>query len=383
MRPWLVSAVLLALLAVPNCSSAQYTLHDLLYPPAQGPTEDDRMLALFKCYLANPDQYRERFANPVAMSNAEMSSTVRQFTKLNAFCRYWQATEDAAGSPRNEALRQAIDELEYLTGCLVTIAQVRWGPGHSLEAIDLATNDDPALVYLRTKLQLPQQKGLVLFHTYPSVAALPDEFKPCFSEPSTRAVTLLCRYIIAIDDISLATSPAIRWQSLRRHRSHELAHAYVNCVVGYGHLDSLPTWFNEGLALRASRTDTDAYFTGQGLGGDQALSTGVTKDYKEYASVFRFAEGRLGKPAYYGMLKECCVTASTGPFFAALRVQNYQELRERCKAERWKRRLMLWGPIIGILLLWLFFPFDKLGRRRPPPAVTTPLPSPPAWPPIR
>ena len=124
---------------------------------------------------------------------------------------------------------------------------------------------------------------------------LPKALRDYVNSSSVRGLTLQTRYIVVFDEVRPGTQLEEYERSQRSAvLSHEFVHAYVKSYLGPERGFSLPTWYDEGLAIYfsgSSDPSSAAYFDENGR---QVTWSIPPKDYARYRDDFIYLEQTLG-----------------------------------------------------------------------------------------
>jgi len=217
---------------------------------------------------------------------------------------------------------------------------------------DLATSDDPAVVALRDRAQIPAPAGYVYVCFYESGNATPVLVGRAFEDPNVKGVTFLTRYIAILDE-KKATWPeqALQNQTLPLTVSHELVHAYINSALGVKNFGDMPLWYQEGVAI---------YFSGSGeenrvVTPNFSISQTSPQDYRQYDLNFKYLQAKLGKPHLLELIRRSVLQADASILLQDLSIKDGAQLADLSTAwadQRTQRRL--WLTLGGALLIgWI------------------------------
>jgi len=164
--------------------------------------------------------------------------------------------------------------------------------GSTLQLVDLSKVDDPGIVRIRDQAHVPPPPGYVFVRTYASREAMPPPIRQIYEDLNVAGVTMFTRYIAVLDETKTNwPERALQAQSLPRTISHELVHTYVNSNLGIEAINTLPTWYHEGIAIYFSHSgENQAIIT-----PNFTLYTTPPPDYVQYNLNFRYLEAIFGK----------------------------------------------------------------------------------------
>jgi len=197
----------------------------------------------------------------------------------------------------NQVEGQLSDEQQSilrLTGFFLIFADGLYATegGSTLQLVDLSKVDDPGIVRIRDQAGVPPPPGYVFVRTYASREAMPLPIRQIYEDLNVAGVTMFTRYIAVLDETK-ANWPerALQAQSLPRTISHELVHTYVNSNLGVEAINTLPTWYHEGIAIYFSHSgENQAIIT-----PNFTLYTTPPPDYVQYELNFKYLEAIFGK----------------------------------------------------------------------------------------
>jgi len=354
-------------------------------------------LALLTCPelvdLLGPDTWFEDLTNPALTSEVEIRETQiryrRIFTCLSKMQERFQLPEtlmaikklteyfvDFAGLADDKLFDPSKPERKTSSTTVKLLQSIM----PKRELVDLQTCSDPAVVKLRDKVGLPAPKGFVYITYVRFKTLLPETVQPAFENQRTRAITLLCRYIIIKLDLPL--SPAedkLQKRVLPKTISHELVHAYINSAIGLADHSKLPVWFHEGCAiyLSGSGGTTSVIHTIRTFGGQIRMTYKLSDplEYKEYKIVFDYLEAELGKEVLYALIKDTIQNRNVNQIYARANVQSFEQLLS--DAEKWHNlrqnlpRYVLYG-VLAVTGLVFWRALSHGPRRRFPPYPPSP-----------
>jgi hypothetical protein len=191
-----------------------------------------------------------------------------------------------------------------------------------LKEIDPARDRDPALVRLREEAGIRPPPGRFFVRFYRTREAIPPGIEHLFRDENVAGVTFFPRYIAvpALDPEAWQESLE-RSQTIQATISHELVHAYVNCLAGYRVAD-LPTWYLEGVAIYFSNSSgSRIVVTSQG-----DLRVSPTEEYETYGLVFKHLEDRLGRSAFLNLIRRSLETVDASLLYREAGFSSYEEL---------------------------------------------------------
>ncbi|MCL6591808.1 MAG: hypothetical protein K6U80_17890 [Firmicutes bacterium] len=223
--------------------------------------------------------------------------------------------------------------------------------GEELSIVSFAHSNNKALRALREEVKIPPPKGGAIVRVYASKSVMPPPVKAMF-QGDIQGITHWYRFI-AVN--GARKSP----EELENIISHELVHAYIFSALGKN--DTLPNWFNEGVALYLSGTK-DQYISPGGFFGD--FISRASDEYEEYRQVFKYLErsqGRQGVTRFIRQTVERQSVMDSLPQVAG--ATDYVDLRN--KARHWHTaRQNFWAGLgIGSIMILVVLG-SWLGKRR-------------------
>jgi hypothetical protein len=233
----------------------------------------------------------------------------------------------------------------------------------------LTLNDiqDPAVKILRDELGIPAPPGYIYIWLYPSHASLPKALREYASDTSVRGLTLQSRYIVVFDNVRPGT-PLEEYERDQRSAvlSHEFVHVYIKSYLGPKRGFSLPTWYDEGLAiyLSGSSEPTSASYFDEN--GRQVTWSIPPKDYARYRDDFHYLEEQLGRERLLGLIRRSILENSPDILLHEAGQQNEAGLFQLAEASRIRRGITRLTIGVGILaaVVVLFFVFRRVVRQR-------------------
>jgi hypothetical protein len=232
---------------------------------------------------------------------------------------------------------------------------------------------DSAVKTLRDELGIPAPPGYIYIWLYPSRGALPKALREYANDSSVRGITLQSRYIVVFDSVKAGT-PLQEYERSQRAKvlSHEFVHAYVKSYLGPERGFSLPTWYDEGLAIYlsgSSEPSSAAYFD---QNGRQVTWSIPPKDYARYRDDFNYLEQELGRERLMALIRRSILESSPESLLAGAGQASEEELNKLAEDSRIRRGLTRLGLFVGIpAILGLVFlvtrRFLKKSRRYPAP----------------
>lgn len=215
--------------------------------------------------------------------------------------------------------------------------------GEQLLLVNFSSSNNKAVKALRNEAHLPPPKGGAILRIYAAGEIMPPPIRALF-QGNIQGITRYYRFI-AIN--AAHKSP----EELENIISHELVHAYILSSLGVN--NTLPRWFNEGVALYLSGAK-DQYVTLEGLNWTRISR--VSDEYAEYRLIFRYLNYALGRRGVTEFIRQTVQQQSvTASLPEATGLTNYQDLRN--KAEQWRfeqqNRLTGIGIIIFIFIVGL------------------------------
>ena len=277
--------------------------------------------------LKQRNDWIERLYDPVILDDRQLEEQINIY-QMVFDCLNQQST-----------LNTAEEQLIYrLTGYFLMFASDLYSTGGetSLRLIDLQTVDDPAVEKIRNQLRIPPPQGYVFVRLYDSTAAMPDPIREIFENSSVAGVTILTRYIAILDDEGSTWSErALNAQSLPRTVSHELVHAYINSTIGIPHVDQLPTWYHEGIAIYFSNSGENQAIVTPNF----RLYTTPPPQYRQYALNFDYVESLLGRETFQSLLRKSVAEADADLILDAAGTEDQAGLQ--LAALEWQSRRLL------------------------------------------
>ncbi|MBE0696510.1 MAG: hypothetical protein IH586_06270, partial [Anaerolineaceae bacterium] len=163
---------------------------------------------------------------------------------------------------------------------------------------------DPAVKILRDELAIPPPPGYVYVWLYPTHGSLPKALREYVNSASIRGLTLQSRYIIVFDQVR-AGMPLEEYVRGQRSAvlSHEFVHAYIKSYLGPERGFSLPTWYDEGLAIYLSGSSEPSSATYFDENGRQVTWSAAPKEYARYRDDFKYLEQSLGRERLMALIR--------------------------------------------------------------------------------
>lgn len=290
------------------------------------------------------DALFQQLTNPVITSEAQLKEAISW--ALN-FQNCVTQVPDSDRSRRQE-LAEAYNLifLIFTTGLDTPLEET------SLETVELADVDDPAVRILREQIGIAPPPGYIFLRTYLSRQVMHPMLQSAFSDPNIAGVTILNRYVAI-----LAESPdswvdkALQNQALPTTRSHELVHAYIGSALATsenGNVNSLPKWFEEGLATYLTKGSKPHTVMTPNLSVTSTAST----EYQQYEQVFKYMQHRLGKAALYQSIGRVITGGDISSLYSDLSIPNEDWLLANTR--EWQQEKAVrstWISLAGIALL--------------------------------
>ncbi len=218
----------------------------------------------------------------------------------------------------------------------------------TLQLVDLAQSDDPAVVALRDEAGLAPPDGYVYVRFYKSRGAMPALVRAVF-DPNTAGVTMFTRYIaIPHDETGSWETRLLQSLTLTTTTSHELVHAYVNAALGLAELKTMPDWYAEGIATYLSGSGEDHTV----VGPDQRITTTTSQEYRQYKNNFAYLENELGRARLLELIRLSIEQVDPSIVYRDLGYETDQAFLEGAAAY-WERRLYLTGGAIVLVIALL------------------------------
>jgi hypothetical protein len=215
----------------------------------------------------------------------------------------------------------------------------------------LAFNDiqDPAVKILRDELSIPAPPGYVYIWLYPSQGSLPKALREYVNSSSVRGLTLQSRYIIVFDQVRAGMAIEEYERSQRSAvLSHEFVHAYIKSYLGPRRGFSLPTWYDEGLAIYLSGSSDPSSATYFDEHGRQVTWSVPPKDYARYRDDFDYLEQRLGHEQLMALIRRSILENAPEVLLQGVGQISEEDLYKLAEASRIRRGLNRLGLIFGI-----------------------------------
>lgn len=238
---------------------------------------------------------------------------------------------------------------------LVFVAGMDSPPGgSSLQLIDLADIDDPAINRLRTETDIPAPDGYAYLRTYSDTTAMPQPLRYLFEEEGVAGVTFLTRFMAVLEQGGLPwTEQALQSRTLPRTISHELVHAYVNSNLGPEKVTRMPAWFHEGVAIHFSNSGENQAIVTPNF----TLYTTPPPEYRQYDLNFKYLEAYLGEQELHRLIQASVERGDVESLLNSLNLEDVSELSRLAldwNAENVRHRLLI-GVIVLGGFTWLLF----------------------------
>ena len=289
-------------------------------------------------FLADPNGY-EQLLNPVLTSPAQVAARQQEYAGLYACL----GNEPASLSSSWKGIYRLLEYFLIFAGGY----QAPESATH-LALVDLGSSTDPAVVRLRQQAGITPPPGYIFVRFYTQRAAMPPRVAVAFQDPNVAGVTILVRYVAVLAEKKYDWSErALQAQEIPVTVSHELVHAYLNARAGVQHLESFPTWYQEGLAI---------YFSGSGQGHTVitpqfTLRSTSPQEYQEYENNLKFLEKQLGQARLLQQVRQSIERADPALLYQGLQITGYPALLEQAGA--WKQRQVRLKAGIGLAVLLL------------------------------
>lgn len=249
--------------------------------------------------------------------------------------------------------------------------------------LTFADIQDPAVRTLRDDLGIPPPPGLIYIWLYPSHNDLPDALRGYVQASSVRGLTLQTRYIVVFDGVQ----PGVPLEAYQRSKrsavfSHEFVHAYIKAYLGPERGFSLPTWYDEGLAIYLSGSSEATSATYFDQNGRQVTWSVPPKEYARYRDDFLYLEYSLGREQFLNLIRRSILESSPDLLLRGAGLANEAELFSLAEARRIRRGLTRLGLLAGIplfaglLFLAVHFMWKKRADRIWSPPLQSPVVSP-------
>jgi HEAT repeat protein len=208
---------------------------------------------------------------------------------------------------------------------------------------------DPAVKAIRDELGIPAPPGYIYIWLYPSRGSMPKALREYATDASIRGLTLQSRYIVVFDSVQVGT-PLEEYERSQRAKvlSHEFVHAYIKSYLGPQRGFSLPTWFDEGLAIYlsgSSEPSSAAYFD---QNGRQVTWSIPPANYARYRDDFNYLEQELGRDRLMALIRRSILENAPDTIIQAAGQASEDELYQLAEASRIRRGLTRIGLFVGI-----------------------------------
>jgi hypothetical protein len=250
-----------------------------------------------------------------------------------------ESTSDYFSSPEFFAEVEAFTEIK-----------TRIGEQLSIESFSRSNNK--ALRALRDEVKISPPKGGAIVRIYANKTVMPHPIEVLF-QGDIQGFTHFSRFI-AVNGAQ--KSP----DQLENIIAHELVHAYIFSALGRN--DTLPKWFNEGVAQYLSGTK-DQYVSSGGIFGD--FFSRASDEYEEYRQVFKYLEHSIGRRGVARFIRLTVEQQSVmNPLPQVAGVTDYVDLRN--KAREWQTaRQNFWAGLgIGLIIIFAFLGSWLIKQRR-------------------
>jgi hypothetical protein len=307
-------------------------------------------------YLQDKDAFRE-FFNPKDSTQADITRRLGQYKELHGCLQAIIDTSDRSALTSDELILHELSEY-YLIFAGEFDSQANAG---RLELVDLSTSQDPVVMKLRDEIGVPAPPGYVFLRYYPDRSSMPALLRSAFSDPLVAGVTILSRYIAILEtEGGTWEEQALRFQAQPTTVSHELVHAYVNGVLAEknkSYPDSLPTWFEEGLAT---------YMSGGGkthrvVSPNLTLTQSASVEYLDYLRIFQYLEAQLGSSRLNELIRQALAEGDPRILYTELGLpdENWLQVEANSWFIRRQRNMALLVLIVLASAVWsitLFLP---------------------------
>ena len=291
----------------------------------------------------------EQIANPVIATAAEADSIWRSYVESHDCLERAGARFGGLSNP----LEPITNSLQYF---------IDFG-GTGRHLVDFATTDDPPVVLLRNKVRLRAPPGVALVRFYGAKEQMPPFVRAAFDDEATVGATLLSRYVAILVYIGHgANRTMLTSEVLSKTLSHEFVHAYINGLFPVAAPNSLPRWFNEGVAIYLSGSQNRHPET-IGTQNGKEFVIRDPKDYEEFGFEFDYLASKLGEERLYDLIKQTIETRSDRAILAAAGVSSISELATRARAARSTRDTIATGIFVlfsVFVAVWIVRWFRKV-----------------------
>lgn len=223
-----------------------------------------------------------------------------------------------------------------------------------------ATSRDEAVVALRDCVGLPAPKGFAYVQTG---APIKDEYRTTESDGSkAMGVTIDKRFIIIEAQISISENGAAVNDN-GKVLSHELTHAYVNCLIGEDS-ENLPKWFKEGLAISLSGTEIKTLVETTGTVERYQI---LSQEYTRYFKMFKYLRHVKGRGKFIQFIREAVNDRSTSKALVSLLGYEPSEEGLYKSAKKWESGVNLFytAEVIWTLCgVWIVIMAGRLRWKR-------------------
>jgi hypothetical protein len=309
--------------------------------------------------LIRDEDWMGQLVDPVLYTQAQVAEKLRLYSQVH------DCISDSNNSDILKTIRKLTEYFLIFAGGFETP-----GDGSTFYLVNLATDNDPAVLNIRQKVGISPPPGYVYVRFYRTRQAMPDLLKLSFENPDVRGVTIYNRYVAVLADNS-----DLRSKALPKTISHELVHAYLKSVQGVKNLDAFPLWYDEGMAVHFSGSSLPScIYTYYGTGTITSCTTSP-EDYVQYAANFDFLEAKLGHARFLELVKQSFDEFDPTMLYLQLGYATYQDFsvhaREWEKRHAFLTKAALGGACLVPLIIGLLFYFWRAGTEE---AEETPKP---------